>query len=97
MLKQHVCLAIFEEQSFLGCDRELTMTLMIFCTGLALLSADLLVAAVCLTAFLLGLFILRLMAQADLRIRHIYIRQLRYRPYYTAQAKLKRPPYRKYG
>ncbi len=95
-LKSKVCEAIVTEQTFLGCDRELCMTLTFFCVGLAFCSADLLIALISLLTFLVGLYFLRLMAKNDLRLRQVYLRQLKYRPYYKAQGNLLSVPFKKY-
>ncbi len=91
-----VCKAVLEPQTFLGCDRELSMTLAFFCVGLAVSSADLLIGFISLGAFITGMTALRMMARRDLKLRHVYVRQLKYRSFYRAQATLYSVPFKKY-
>lgn len=92
----HVCQALLRPQTFLGCDRELAMTLTFFCVGLSTASADPYVAGMALITFLTGIWLLRLMARHDLLLRHVYLRQLRYRRFYRAAATVLSPTFRKY-
>jgi type IV secretory pathway TrbD component len=71
---------------FLGADRELIMT-----TGL--LSVVLIFSMLKIEATIFGvilwittLYLLREMAKADPRMRHIYIRHIKYKPFYPARS-----------
>jgi len=71
---------------FLGGDRELVL----FCGAVAfalIFTAQELRAGIIGVTLWVGLLaLLRLMAKADPKLRQVYLRQLRYRPYYPARS-----------
>ncbi len=77
--------ALQQRQQFLGCDRELCQIWLLICFALGFCAGSLQTAAFCLAMFLIGFYLLRQMGKADLMLRQIFIRQLKYRPYYPAK------------
>jgi type IV secretion system protein TrbD len=72
---------------FLGGDRELVMFAGLLAAALVFASADLLGVAVGIGLWLVGLYLLRLMARSDPLLRKVYLRQLLlYRAYYPARS-----------
>lgn len=70
----------------LGGDRELVMFSGLL-AGALIFSAQELKAGVFGVAMWIGaLYVLRLMAKADPKMRHVYLRQRRYRAYYAARS-----------
>lgn len=80
--------AFLVRQQFMGCDRELTMLLCVVCAALALCSVDVYITAVSAILFGVVFYLLKMMADKDLMLRQVYLRSLRYRKLYTAQANL---------
>ncbi len=86
MQKNPVYLALQQRQQFLGCDRELCLTLLLICFALGFCAASLQAALLCLIIFGAGFFLLRQMGKSDLMLRQVFIRQLFYKTHYDAQA-----------
>lgn len=78
--------AILQKNQFLGCDRELTMLLFLITFALAIGSLDLYVIITCLIMCAFLFYLLTLMAKRDLMLRHVYLRNIKYKKYYTAKA-----------
>jgi type IV secretion system protein TrbD len=75
---------------FLGGDRELVLFSALLAFVLTVPSFQWASIITGIVLWLIGLFLLRRMAKADPRMRHVYLRQLRYRRYYPARSR----PYR---
>ena len=88
MSTHHIYQALQQRQQFLGCDRELTLTLLLICFALGFCTASLPAALLCLLIFGGGFYLLRQMGKAELMVRQIFIRQLFYRSYYPAHSGL---------
>ena len=74
------------ENLFMGGDRELVMFSGLL-AGALIFSAQEVRATVFGIALWFGaLFALRLMAKADPKLRHVYLRHRRYKPYYPARS-----------
>jgi type IV secretion system protein VirB3 len=78
---------------FMGGDRELVMLTGLLAGALVFSAQDLKAFVVGVTLWLLSLYLFRVMAKADPKMRHVYLRQRRYRPYYPARS----TPYRTNG
>jgi len=79
------------ENLFMGGDRELVMFAGLF-AGALIFSAQEMRAAVFGVALWFGaLFVFRIMAKADPKLRFVYLRHRRYKEYYPARS----TPYRK--
>ena len=79
--------ALQQRQQFLGCDRELCQIWLLICFALGFCAGSLQTAAFCLAMFLIGFYLLR----------QIFIRQLKYRPYYPAKDGLCSQGGKRYG
>lgn len=88
MESRHIHRSLLRTQQFLGCDRELAMTLLLVCICMAVMSSDLKVAAAAGLLLLSGLFLLHRICAHDPQIRKIYLRSLRYRRFYQASGRL---------
>ena len=75
---------------FLGGDRELVLFSGLIAFVLTVPSFQWVAIATGVALWMVALFVLRLMAKADPRMRYVYLRQLRYRRYYPARSR----PYR---
>ncbi|MCK0525837.1 MULTISPECIES: VirB3 family type IV secretion system protein [unclassified Anaerobiospirillum] len=71
-----------------GCDRELFLFNLIFCTAVCMMSFDLTVFIASSLVFGLNFGLLYTMGKKDIWMRHIYVRQLHYYSYYLAQPHL---------
>lgn len=88
MHKHQIYKALIQPQTFLGCERELCMFLILICIALIFSSTDLLVAVLSAILFIVGFYLLRLMADHDLMLRKVYLKQLKYAPFYTAHSRV---------
>ena len=71
---------------FMGGDRELVMLSGLISGALIFSAQETKAFIVGVALWLLALTLLRLMAKADPKMRHVYLRQRRYRPYYPARS-----------
>ena len=78
---------------FMGGDRELVMLTGLLAGALVFSAQDIKAFVVGVTLWLLSLYLFRVMAKADPKMRHVYLRQRRYRPHYPARS----TPYRVNG
>lgn len=86
MTEHHIYHALGTNHQMLGCDRELFMLNLLIASALIFTALNLLITVVTLSLALLTFFALQHMGKKDLLLRHVYIRQLRYRSYYLAQS-----------
>lgn len=70
----------------MGGDRELVMSSGVVAFALIFSAMELRAAGVGLFLWFASLYVFRLMAKADPRMRHVYLRHRRYRSYYPARA-----------
>ncbi|HEY0793474.1 MAG TPA: conjugal transfer protein TrbD [Chthoniobacterales bacterium] len=70
----------------LGGDRELVLVTGLMAFTLSVATMDPLAAAAGVALWFAALGCLRLMAKADPRLRHVYLRAMRYRHYYPARS-----------
>ena len=70
---------------FLGGDRELVMFTGLLAFALIFSAQELRATAFGVGLWVVALFLFRLMAKADPRMRHVYMRHRRYKAYYPAQ------------
>jgi type IV secretory pathway TrbD component len=75
---------------FLGGDRELVLFSGLIAFVLTVPSFQWIAIATGIALWMVALFVFRLMAKADPRMRYVYMRQLNYRRYYPARSR----PYR---
>ena len=78
---------------FMGGDRELVMLTGLLAGALIFSAQDIKAFIVGVVLWTLSLYLFRTMAKADPRMRHVYMRQRRYRPYYPPRS----TPYRVNG
>lgn len=71
---------------FMGGDRELVMFSGLLAAILVFAAQDWLALFIGIVLWFVSLGILRLMAKADPQLRFVYLRQRRYKPYYSARA-----------
>jgi len=71
---------------FMGGDRELVMLSGVMAFALIFSAAELRATVVGIVLWLVALFVFRLMAKADPRMRDVYLRHRRYAPYYPPRA-----------
>jgi type IV secretion system protein VirB3 len=70
----------------MGGDRELVMFTGLIAGALVFSAQELRATVFGISLWFAALFILRLMAKADPKMRHVYLRQRRYRSYYPARS-----------
>ncbi len=83
--KNHVFLSLQRGRLFMGCDRELIMTLILICIALSVAAPNPLVWGLALIFLIFGFVILHKAALCDPLWRHVYVRSLHYKPYYEAR------------
>lgn len=71
---------------FMGGDRELVMFAGLLAFALIFSAQDLRATVFGLALWFSALFLLRLAAKSDPRLRHVYLRNLRYKSYYPPRA-----------
>lgn len=71
---------------FMGGDRELVMFSGLLAAILVFAAQDWLALFIGIVLWFVSLGILRLMAKADPQLRFVYLRQRRYKPYYSARS-----------
>ena len=74
------------ENLFLGGDRELVMFSGLMAFALIFSAQELRATIVGITLWFAALFALRQMAKSDPKLRHIYMKHRRYKPYYAARS-----------
>ena len=70
----------------MGGDRELVMFSGLLAGALIFSAQDLLATVYGILLWIVALFVCRLMAKADPKLRHVYLRHRRYKPYYPARS-----------
>lgn len=88
--------AIGNRPTFWGCDRELFMSNILICLSLVFLSFNLFVIVSSILLAFFVFFLLVKMGERDDILRFVYIRQLKYRPYYIAQGNVRSKTYKRY-
>ena len=71
---------------FMGGDRELVMFSGLMAFALIFSAQELRATVVGLLLWFGALYLCRLMAKSDARLRHVYLRHRRYKPYYPARS-----------
>lgn len=71
---------------FLGGDRELVLFCGAVAFALVFTAQELRAGIVGVSLWFVLLYVLRLMAKADPKLRYVYLRQLLYKPYYPARS-----------
>lgn len=71
---------------FLGGDRELVLFCGAVAFALVFTAQELRAGIVGVSLWFVLLYLLRLMAKADPKLRYVYLRQLRYKSYYSARS-----------
>lgn len=84
-VKHPIYQSVLRKQSFLGCDRELCMLLVFITIVGSIFSFSLVAALVFLLIFAVLYLCLLKMAKEDLFLRKVYLKNIRYNPYYLAQ------------
>jgi type IV secretion system protein VirB3 len=74
------------ENLFMGGDRELVMFSGLLAFGLIFSAQDLKATIFGLILWFGALFVFRLMAKSDPKMRNVYLRHRRYKPYYPARS-----------
>jgi type IV secretion system protein VirB3 len=74
------------EHLFMGGDRELVMFAGLLAGALIFSAQDARATVFGLALWFAALFVLRLMAKADPKLRHVYLRHRRYKGYYPARS-----------
>lgn len=72
---------------FMGGERTLVLLSIAWCGGIGVPSGSLLTMGVCLLVWLVALWGLRAMAEVDPYLSKVYLRSLRYRPFYPARSR----------
>ncbi len=84
-VKHPIYQSVLRKQSFLGCDRELCMLLVFITIVGSIFSFSLVATVVLLLVFIMLYLCLLKMAKDDLYLRKVYLKNIRYKPYYLAQ------------
>ena len=74
------------ENLFMGGDRELVMFSGLLAGALIFTAQQLFAAGFGIVFWFSMLFVLRLMAKSDPKLRHVYLRHRRYKAYYPARS-----------
>jgi len=74
------------ENLFMGGDRELVMFSGLLAFALIFSAQELRATLIGLLLWFAALYVFRLMAKADPKMRFVYIRHRRYKPYYPARS-----------
>lgn len=90
LITHNIYHALGQKSQILGCDRELFLINLLICSALIFTSVDLIISICAVVLSLIVFLLLHNMGNQDLLLRHVYLRQLRYKPYYSAQATFNR-------
>lgn len=71
---------------FMGGDRELTMFAALLAGALIVTSQNWLATIFGIVLWVFALFVFRLMAKSDPKMRHVYLRHRKYQSYYPAHS-----------
>lgn len=71
---------------FMGGDRELVMFSALICFALVFGAQELRASIIGVALWFFSLFILRLMAKSDPKMRYVYLRHIRYKKYYAPRS-----------
>lgn len=72
---------------FMGGDREMTMFVALICNALVFTALQWATTFFGIFLWLFSLFILRLMAKSDVKMRQVYLRHIRYQKYYPPRSR----------
>lgn len=90
--RHRVYKGLYTKPEVFGCDRELFMFNIMLYGGLSILSLDLFVIACCVILGSFNAYLLVLMSHHDIRLRTVYLRQLRYVDEYVAYGNARTRP-----
>ena len=76
----------FRHNLFMGCDRELVMFSGLIAGALVFSAQEMKATIFGMTLWFSSLFILRLMAKSDPKMRQVYLRHRKYKSYYPPRA-----------
>ena len=82
ILVENINKALLLKKSLLGCDRELFLFLVLILGAIFVLSWSLSSALFSISIFLFSFVLLTQMGKKDLLLRKVYLRQLKYKPFY---------------
>lgn len=88
MAEHPIYKALGQSNEILGCDRELFLLNLLMGLALPLISVDLVVTIACAVVCLFNWFLLHQMGARDIMMRKVFVRQLKYQPYYLAQGSI---------
>lgn len=74
------------ENLFMGGDRELVMFSGLLSASLIFSAQELIATVFGMSLWFFSLFLFRLMAKADPKLRHVYLRHRKYRSFYPARS-----------
>lgn len=80
--------ALHRPNLILGGERELVLISAILCGGVAVSGLNLVSTGIGVCVWLVSVALLQMMAKVDAHLSKIYLRYLRYRPYYPARTRL---------
>lgn len=83
--------ALHRPNLLLGGERELVLFTALLAGGLAVTAVNAVAAVVATVVWFGCIGLLRRMAKADPRLSRVYLRHLRYRPYYPARSRPQAP------
>lgn len=81
--------ALGHKPTFLGCDRELFMLNVLICISFVILSFNVVVSVGACLLSMFNFYLLIKMGERDEFLRQVYLRQIKYRPYYVAQGNVR--------
>jgi type IV secretion system protein VirB3 len=79
--------ALHRPNLVLGGERELALFAAVVCGGLAVSAMNLVAAVIGLVVWLFSITVLRMMAKADPQMSKVYLRYVKYAPYYPARSR----------
>lgn len=94
MQKLAIHKSLLRAHTFLGCDRELCMFLIVIAIIIALTNLSKESFSIAIIFFLTGFLFLRSMAKSDIMLRKVYLRYQKYAHLYAAQAHSYKSVYR---
>jgi type IV secretion system protein VirB3 len=85
--KTNIHRALHRPNLILGGEREPVLVLAIVCAGVGVSALNLVALSIAGAVWLIAVGFLRMMAKADPCMTKIYLRQLRYPPYFPARSR----------
>lgn len=78
--------AMLRTNLFMGCDRELMLSSIVVVSAMAFTSMNVIIIGISIALLSVIVHALRALAKSDPDMRKVYLKHIKYKPYYPAQS-----------